>query len=283
MDNHSAANIQKYFSDLEEPRSSINRKHPLLSIIGLTICAIICGANDWVAVELYGKAKFKWLSTFLDLPNGIPSHDTIGRVFRLLDAEQFSDCFIKWIPTIAELTEQEIVAIDGKQLRRSHHKLLGKGAIHMVSAWATANRVVLGQEKVDEKSNEISAIPKLLQVLTIKGCIVTIDAMGCQTEIAQTIVEQEADYVLALKKNQGNLYEDVELLFDDLEESSFTAYEYDEYQSVEKGHGRVEVRKAWSISGSGVIPFLRGAENWKKLQLVIKVEAERYIRVVFGF
>ena len=277
MGDHGGANIKKYFGEIEDPRSNINQKHPLISIIALTICAVISGANDWVGVELYGEAKEEWLSGFLDLPNGIPSHDTIGRVFRLLDPEQFKGCFVKWVTTIEELTDQEVVGVDGKQLRRSHDKSLGKGAIHMVSAWASANGLVLGQEKVDEKSNEITAIPKLLEVLTIKGCIVTIDAMGCQTEIAEKIVEKEADYVLALKKNQGNLYDDVELLFDELVESDFTSNEYGYHKTVDKGHGRTEIREAWTIACAGITPSLRGAERWKNLRSVIKVQSKRYI------
>ena len=277
MGDHGGANIKKYFGEIKDPRSNINQKHPLISIIALTICAVISGANDWVGVELYGEAKEEWLSGFLDLPNGIPSHDTIGRVFRLLDPEQFKGCFVKWVTTIEELTDQEVVGVDGKQLRRSHDKSLGKGAIHMVSAWASANGIVLGQEKVDEKSNEITAIPKLLEVLTIKGCIVTIDAMGCQTEIAEKIVEKEADYVLALKKNQGNLYDDVELLFDELVESDFTSNEYGYHKTVDKGHGRTEIREAWTIACAGITPSLRGAERWKNLRSVIKVQSKRYI------
>lgn len=277
MESQSSSNIKIYFEELEDPRTSINRKYPLISIIALSICAVISGANDWVGVELYGKSKIEWLEKFLDLPNGIPSHDTLGRVFRALDPEQFQSCFVKWVGGIAELEEHEIIAIDGKQLRRSHNKGIGQGAIHMVSAWASANGVVLGQEKVDEKSNEITAIPRLLEVLALEGCIVTIDAMGCQTEIAEKIVEGKGDYVLALKGNQGNLHEDVKLLFDDLEESNFTAYDYDYCKTVDKGHGRIEVRHAWTISGSDIIPFLRGAQQWKKLNSVIKVQSERYI------
>lgn len=276
MNPETNATMQSHFGTIKDPRIS-SREHKLIDIIIIAICAVICGANDWVGVETFGKAKEEWLRTFLDLPNGIPSHDTFGRVFRRLDPDQFEASFVSWIQALSKLTEGEIVAIDGKQLRRSHDRILGKGAIHMVSAWATANHLVLGQRKVDEKSNEITAIPELLNVLVLKGCIVTIDAMGCQTKIAQTIIAKEADYYLALKENQANLYEDVQVLFDDLAQSDFTAFPYDHHKTVEKGHGRIEVRQAWTIGGDDIIPFLHGAANWKGFQTVVKVQAERYI------
>jgi predicted transposase YbfD/YdcC len=246
-----------------------------LDIVVIAICAIICGADDWVAVEMFGNAKQEWLSKFLELPNGIPSHDTFGRVFGALDPEQFQSCFLNWISAVSEITQGQVVALDGKTLRRSHDKTLGKKAIVIVSAWATANGLVLGQRKVDEKSNEITAIPELLQALEISGCIITIDAMGCQKEIAADIVNQDADYVLSLKENHGNLYEDVELLFDDLEESQFTAYEYDHERTVNKGHGRIETRQCWTISDPEVLRYLRGTEEWEKLTSVVKVQAKR--------
>ena len=193
------ASIEHHFADLDDPRIDRTKQHKLLDIVVITICAVICGADDWVAVEIFGKAKHDWLKQFLDLPNGIPSHDTFGRVFGALDPEQFQSCFLNWINAVSEITQGQVIALDGKTLRRSHDKTLGKKAIVMVSAWATANGLVLGQRKVDEKSNEITAIPELLQVLEISGCIITIDAMGCQKEIAADIVEQDADYVLALK------------------------------------------------------------------------------------
>jgi hypothetical protein len=176
----------------------------------IAICGVICGADDWVAIERFGQAKIDWFKTFLELPNGIPSHDTFGRVFGLLDPEQFQRSFLNWVQALAEVSLGQIVAIDGKMLRHSYDRALGKAAIYMVSAWASANRLVLGQLKVDEKSNEITAIPELLKLLLLKGCIVTIDAMGCQTEIVTLIVEQEADYVISLKGNQGTLHLDVQ-------------------------------------------------------------------------
>ena len=269
------ASIEYHFADLDDPRIDRTKQHKLLDIVVITICAVICGADDWVAVEIFGKAKHDWLKQFLDLPNGIPSHDTFGRVFGALDPEQFQSCFLNWINAVSEITQGQVIALDGKTLRRSHDKTLGKKAIVMVSAWATANGLVLGQRKVDEKSNEITAIPELLQVLEISGCIITIDAMGCQKEIAADIVEQDADYVLALKENHGNLYEDVELLFDDLEKSRFSAYQYDYERTVNKGHGRIEIRQCWTISDPDVLRCLRGTKDWKKLASVVKVQAER--------
>ena len=197
--------ISEHFASLEDPRVERTKLHQLLDIIVIAICAVICGADDWVEVELFGNAKLAWLRTFLELPNGIPSHDTFGRVFARLNAEQFQQCFLAWIQAVSEVTRGQVIALDGKVLRGSCDRVLGKAGIDMVSAWATANHLVLGQVKVDDKSNEITAIPKLLQMLEIAGCIVTIDALGCQTEIAQAIVERDADYVLAVKENQGHL------------------------------------------------------------------------------
>ena len=176
-------------------------------------CAVICGADTWVEMAAYGRAKEEWLKQFLLLPKGIPSHDTFARVLARVKPEELQRCFLNWMQAVSDLTHGEVVALDGKTLRRSFDRAAGKGAIHMVSAWATANRVVLGQQKVDEKSNEITAIPALLRLLEVEGCIVTIDAMGCQKEIARTIVEQGADYVLALKGNQGVMHDEVELFF----------------------------------------------------------------------
>lgn len=277
MAGHPAASIEHHFSDLEDPRIDRTKQHKLLDIVVIAICAVICGADDWVAVESFGNAKHDWLETFLGLPNGIPSHDTFGRVFGLLDPDRFRTCFLNWISEVSEITKGQVIAIDGKTLRRSHDKILSKKAIVMVSAWATANRLVLGQVKVDDKSNEITAIPELLRVLEISGCIITIDAIGCQKEIAADIVDQGADYVLALKENQGNLHEDVELLFDDLEESGFSAYEYNHDRTVNKGHGRIEIRQCWTISDPDILRYLRGATDWEKLRSVVKVQAERRI------
>ena len=198
-------------------------------------------------------------------------------MFARLDPEQFQACFLRWMNAVAEVIGGQVIAIDGKVLRRSHDKGIGKAAIDMVSAWATANRLVLGQVKVDEKSNEIKAIPQLLEALAISGCIVTIDAMGCQTDIAEKIIAREADYVLALKENQGHLYEDVAHLFADLEDSRYQAYEFDYEKTVNKDHGRIEIRECWTISDPEILQYLRGFANWKKLLTVSRIRSQRWI------
>src|ERR687885_2817943 len=241
LPNKPAQSITKHFGTIPDPRTGNAKRHLLLDIFVMAICAAICGADTWVEVELWAKANRKWLRTFLELPNGIPSHDTFGRVFAALDPEQFQTCFLAWVQAAAAICEDQIVALDGKTLRRSHDRSKGKAAIHMVSAWASSNRLVLGQVKVDEKSNEITALPALLKVLALKGCIVTIDAMGCQTEIVKTIVAPEADYVLALKGNQGTLQREVQELFAYARATHFQEVAHDFHETVNKGHGRLEV------------------------------------------
>jgi len=272
-----ALTIIEHFDDVEDPRNGRRQDHLLLDIITIAICGVICGADGWVAVEAFGRAKEQWLRTFLKLPNGIPSHDTFGRVFAHLNPEQFQNGFLSWVQAITQLTEGQVVAIDGKKLRRSHDGTLGKAAIHIVSAWASANRLVLGQLKVDDKSNEITAIPALLKLLEIKGCIVTIDAMGCQTEIAELITEREADYVLALKGNQGTLHRDVQDLFAYAQEIDFQDVAHDFHKTVNKGHGRIEIRRHWTISEPEFISYLDPNGKWNDLSSIGMVEAERHI------
>lgn len=272
-----AKGIEEHFSGVEDPRIERKKLHKLLDIMVIAICAAICGADTWEDVETFGKAKKEWFDEFLELPNGIPSHDTFNRVFNRLDPGQFQSCFISWINAASQIIGGQVIAIDGKVLRRSHDNGIGKAAIDMVSAWATANRLVLGQVKVDQKSNEITAIPQLLKALEISGCIITVDAIGCQTEIAAEIIEQEADYVLALKDNQGNLHEDVKLLFDDLAESDYKAYLCDYHKTVNKGHGRIEIRECWTISDPSVLQHLRGFERWEELTTVSRIRSQRWI------
>ena len=271
------ATLDQHFGDLTDPRVERTKLHQLVDILVIAICAVIGGADNWEDVEAFGKAKQEWFQTFLELPNGIPSHDTFTRVFARLDPEQFQTCFVRWIAAVSQRIGGQVIAIDGKVLRRSHDHGIGQAAIDMVSAWATANRLVLGQVKVTEKSNEITAIPRLLEALEISGCIVTIDAMGCQTDIAQAISDRGADYVLALKDNQGQLYEDVQLLFNDLENSQYCAYAFDHVKTVEKGHGRIEIRECWTISDPTVLCYLRGFEKWTNLQTVSRIRAQRWI------
>lgn len=274
---NAAAAMGSHFANLEDPRVNRRRRHKFMDILVIGICTVICGGDDYPAMRAFGKAKEKWLGTFLELPNGIPCSDTFWRVFGALDPEQFQECFLSWMATVSTATAGEIIALDGKQLRRSHDKSHGKAAIHMVSAWATSNRLVLGQVKVDEKSNEITAIPELLSRLDLHGCLVTLDAMGCQTDIAAQIIDQGGDYLFSLKGNQSHLHEDVELLFDDLEASRYTAYPYDHAKRVDKDHGRIEIRQCWTIADPEVLRHLRGAERFAHLQSVVKVRAERYL------
>ena len=234
--------IADHFNELEDPRIERTKLHKLIDIITITICAVICGADGWADIELYGKCKYKWLKKFLELPNGIPSHDTFARVFSLLNPEQLQQCFLSWIESISLITFGEIVAIDGKTLRGSYNKSKDKPAIHMVSAWATNNGLVLGQRKVEHKSNEITAIPELLKVLSLKGCIVTIDAIGCQKKIVKQIIDQDGNYVIALKKNQGGLYERVEKLFEQAILNDFKGLLKSEYRQSENDRGRSETR-----------------------------------------
>lgn len=272
-----AVAISDHFADLQDPRIDRTKLHKLFDIIVIAICAVICGADSWVEVEEFGNAKIDWLRTFLELPNAIPSHDTFGRVFALLDPDQFRLCFASWIEAISCITEGEVVALDGKTLRRSHDNTLGKAAIHMVSAWASTNRLVLAQLKVDEKSNEITAIPELLCMLVLKGCIVTIDAMGCQTEIAQTIIDRGGDYVLALKGNQGTLHRDVQDLITYAQETNFENVAHDFHETVEKSHGRIETRRHWIVSEPEFIAYLNPDGAWAGLKSIGMVQAKRQI------
>ena len=267
----SEASILKYFADLEDPRIEKNRKHSLMNIITIAILGVICGADTWVDIERYGNAKQGWLSTFLDLKNGIPSHDTFGRVFRWLDADQFQSRFIAWTRHICQLTEGQLVSLDGKKLRRSHDKRHKRDGIWMVSAWANDNRLVLGQVMVDEKSNEITAVPLLLAALDIQGCVVTVDALNAQTAIAQQIIDADADYILPIKDNQGTLYEDLTLLFDGFETDNYATVHYDTAKQVSEGHDRREIRQCWVVSDPDYRAYLRREKQWPKLYSLVKL------------
>ena len=275
MDATPAANLIDRFAKLNDPRDDRAKRHNLMDVVVIAICAVLCGADSWVDVELFGKSKKDWLRRFLELPNGIPSHDTFGRVFARLDGTQFQECFMDWVSAVSEVTRGQVVAIDGKTLRRSHNRFIGKSAIHMVSAWASSNRLVLGQTKVDERSNEITAIPQLLSVLDVSGCIVTIDAMGCQKEIAATIIDQGADYVLALKENQPQLHRDVKEAFADALRTGFADLDHDFCETVNKGHGRIEMRRCWSVSDPDHIDYLNDRQEWTELTSVAMVESAR--------
>ena len=226
-------------------------------------------------VELFAKCKGQWFGRFLDLPNGIPCSDTFGRVFARIDPDRFRDCFMEWVSSVNWLTQGQVIALDGKTLRRSHDRNAGKAAIHMVSAWASENSLVLGQTKVDAKSNEITAIPELLHLLDVSGCIVTIDAMGCQKKIAEQIMSQEADYVLAVKENQGRSLEDVADLFSWGRRTGFEAMEHDFCRTLEKGHGRIETRLCWTIDDPEQLSFLDTGGDWPGLRSIGMVTAQR--------
>ena len=268
------AAITEHFALLKDPGIQLKTVYKLIDIIIITICAVICGADDWTEVVDYAKAKKDWLKKFLALPHGIPSHDTFGRVFSLLRPEEFEKCFVSWIHTVFKLTDAQTVAIDGKTLRRSYDRSSNKAAIHMVGAWAAKNGIALGQLKTEDKSNEITAIPELLKLLDLKGCIVTIDAMGCQKDIAYRIADQGADYVLALKGNQGTLHKDVELFFEDAQQCNFKDIPHDSFETTDGDHGRVEVRRYVTVSDLG---WLEDQAKWKNLNLIGMVQSERHI------
>jgi predicted transposase YbfD/YdcC len=267
--------ITTHFATLEDPRTGPALLHPLLDIVAIALCAVICGADDWEEVELFGQTKEAWLRRFLSLPHGIPSHDTFNRVFARLNPEQFEACFASWVKAVAEAGTGKVLAIDGKALRRSHDHTLGKEAIHMVSAWAVDSGLVLGQIKVDDKSNEITAIPELLRWLDLKGCTVSIDAMGCQKEIAKQIIAQQGNYVLALKGNQEKLEERTQVLFAHAQTRAGREMEGDQARQVGKEHGRHEKRLCETLATREWLYYLDPDGAWPNLQTVARVTAER--------
>lgn len=267
-------NIIDHFSDLPDPRED-NRRHKLIDIIVIVICASICGAEKWEDIEAFGNAKERWLRGFLELPHGIPSHDTFGRVFAMLKPEELNKRFLSWVQAINPTHAQEVINIDGKTVRHSYDTLSGEKAIHVVSAWANQAGLVLGQVKVQEKSNEITAIPELLEMLEVTGCVVTIDAMGTQTAIAEKIIDGGADYVLALKGNQSTLHDDVQLFFEGTPPEPKAAEGIDYHKSdVDKDHGRIEIRECWA---TGKIDWLESKPKWKGLQSICMIKAHRTI------
>jgi predicted transposase YbfD/YdcC len=262
--------ISAHFSNIDDPRK-YNIRHNLIDIITIAICAIICGAENWVDVEQYGKSKYDWLKQFLHLPNAIPSHDTFGRVFSLLDPKQFNEAFTCWWQSIQTLVYKKQVAIDGKTLRASHDKASNKSAIHMVSAWAVQNGIVLGQIKTDEKSNEITAIPELIKQLELEGSIVSIDAMGCQKSIAKQIVDKQADYIFSLKGNHSAFHDQIKMFFQD---NTNSVAGFDLFQSTDGDHGRIEIRRYCTTDN---IDWLQGKEQWAGLKTITMVQRQRHI------
>lgn len=236
-----SARMQDHFADLTDPRRR-EVTYPLINVVVIAVCAVICGADDFVAIAEFGRMKREWFARFLDLQSGIPSHDRFNAILAAIKPAEFEKCLLSWIAALHEITGGQLIAIDGKTLRRSFDAASSKAPIHMVSAWATANHISLGQVVVDAKSNEITAIPKLLEILELSGALVTIDAMGCQTEIAKQIVAADADYCLAVKGNQPTLYQGIVDFFDDHLEDDFARMQVRRHQTKEKGHGREELR-----------------------------------------
>ena len=266
--------LAHHFADLTDPRIDRSRLHELLDIVAIAICAVVAGADSWDDIEDFGNAKIDWLGTFLELPNGIPWHDTFRRLLERLDPAEFQKGFLGWIEALHEATERQVIAIDGKALRRSLDRANGQSALHLVHAWATANHLLLGQVAVDEKPNEITAIPVLLKMLSISGAIVTIDAMGCQKEIARTIRGREADYILALKANHERLFEQVVAFWDRACARLMKGPDIGYDRQWSEGHGRTEARRCWATSD---LDWLEGREEWKDLKSVVFIESERFI------
>lgn len=262
--------LLQHFSKIEDPRIARHKKHRLSDIFFIAICATICGADNWVAIETFGKAKKDWFTELLNLEHGIPSHDTFGNVFAAIDTQKFSEAFSCWVADLAQLTPGQVIAIDGKCLRGSIDRSSGKAAIYRVSAWAHQNQLVLGQQKVDDKSNEITAIPKLLLQLEIAGAVITMDAMGCQTKIAAQIIQQGADYMLSLKGNQGELHEDVKTFFNSSLAPAIGNIDYD------GGHGRIETR---TVRATMDIQWLQERHpQWEGLNSIIAITAKRELK-----
>jgi predicted transposase YbfD/YdcC len=271
MDANAPGGLLRHFGDLQDPRHRHNVMHLLSDMIAIAIVAVICGADGWVEVAHFGRCKKHWLKTFLRLPHGIPSHDTFGRVFSLLAPEQFERCFLRWTASLAK-DKGRLIAVDGKTLRRSFDKADGKAAIHMVSAWCQTNHLVLGQLATAAKSNEITAIPKLLKLLNLRDAVVSIDAMGCQKKIAKAIVKGGGDYLLQVKDNQSALHESLKLMFAEGLRNDCQGVRYAFAQDTAGGHGRVEIRRCWS---SWDISGLTVQGDWTGLKSVACVEAVR--------
>ena len=266
--------LEACFGDLPDPRVQGRCDHKLIDLIIITVCAVICGADSWTGVETFARAKEEWLRRHLALPNGLPSHDTLGRVFASLNAEAFQAGFSRWVQAVFRVTKGQVVAMDGKTARRSHDQAIGQEAIHMVSAWASQNGIALGQRKVADKSNEITAIPELLRVLDVSGCIVTIDAMGCQKDIAQTIRDAKADYVLRVKDNQAHLRQDLQEWFTYGDEQAFKGLAVDYHQTIDKSNGRIEIRRCWAIADPVAFEYIRHYDAWTDLQTIVRVQRE---------
>lgn len=268
------SSLIQHFAALEDPRVERSKQHLLIDIMAIAILAVISGADGWVAIETYGNSKQEWLSSDFRLPNGIPSHDTFARVFARINPKEFERCFHNWISSITATMQAQVIPIDGKTLRGSYDREAKQNALTLVSAWASEHRLVLGQLKVNSKSNEITAIPQLLSMLHISGSIISIDAMGCQKEIAGLIRQKGADYVLALKGNQGSLYAQVEQFFEQADKTGFSGIEHSHHYTSESGHGRIEIRHYYSVPLSASMG-VSGQHKWAGLLSIGMVICER--------
>lgn len=275
MDYETPMSLEECFSDLPDPRVQGRCDHKLMDILIIAVCAALCGADSWVGVETVARAKEAWFREFLKLENGIPSHDTFGDVFAKIDSEAFQTCFMRWVESVFRVTKGEVVALDGKTLRGSHKRGAGKEAIHLVNAWAVSTGIVLGQRKVVDKTNEITAIPQLLRLLNVSGCIVTIDAMGCQKDIAQTIRDEKADYILRVKDNQSKLKQDLEDWFAYGDSQAVTGMQMNFHQTVHKTSGRIEIRRCWAVSDPLAFEHIRHYDGWVDLNSIVRVQRER--------
>jgi predicted transposase YbfD/YdcC len=276
METKQVLSLEESFLHIQDPRVDRTKLHKLQDILVIAICAVICGAETWDHIEQFGKERREWLEGILELPHGIPSHDTFNRVFAQMNPQELEQGFFDWVNSLVEVVSG-VIAIDGKTMRRSHDKKKGMKPLHMVSAWASENRLVLAQLATEKKSNEITAIPELLKILDLAGCIVTIDAMGLQKKIVKQIVKQFGDYAIALKKNQGTLYKKVSEIFETAKKDGFTTVQHHYTQTIEKGHGRQEIRRYWIIDDEKIIASLNPKGAWKNLRSIGMVESERCI------
>ena len=270
-----ADSIARHFAGLADPRSTQGRRHVLTDLIALTVMAVVSGCDSFTEVEDFGKAKLSWLKTFLHLPHGIPSHDTLGRVFAALDPHALECCLMEWSASLARTSKGRLIAIDGKTLRRSFDRAGRKAAIHLVNAWCNANRLVLGQLATDAKSNEITAIPRLLELLDLKQAVVTIDAIGCQKHIAAKIIEGGGDYLLQVKANQPTLLDEIKLLFDEADAAGFEHMRHARHETIEKDHGRIETRR---LDSTWDIDWFADRQAWAGLRSFVRVRATRDVQ-----
>jgi predicted transposase YbfD/YdcC len=265
-----------HFSVLPDPRVDRTKKHLLIDILFIGVCTVICGGEGFSDMEDFGYAKKEWLGKFLELPHGIPSHDTFRRVFSILDPQAFGECFVRWSAELHKATNGEVIALDGKTIRHSFDTATGQSAIHLVSAWASENGLALGQLKVDGKSNEITALPALLNMLDVVGRVVTMDAMGCQRALARQITEKKGDYVFCLKGNQESLHDEVRFFFEEAQSAGFQDVEYRYHETVDKDHGRIEIRRCWMVE-KDAIDWIERADQWPGLASIAAIEGERRI------